>query len=154
MSSGPERFAERARALGFEAEVHVLDASTRTAAEAAEACGCAVAQIVKSLVFETGEGALVLLLVSGANQVDVAAFRAHTGLGLSRADIKRVRAEAGFAIGGVPPFGHDAPLRTFIDGTLQGIGPLWAAAGAPNAVFPVSFDDLVRVSGGEVCAVC
>lgn len=127
---------DAARERGLEIEVRVMAEATRTAEEAAAACGCAVAQIVKSLVF-TGKdsGADYLLLVSGANRVDEAGVAAHVGEALERPRGAHVRAVTGFAIGGIPPFGHARALRTFIDEDLLALPQVWAAAGTPNAVF-------------------
>lgn len=120
-----------------------MPASTRTAEEAAAACECDVAQIVKSLIFEGVEtGELILLLVSGRHQVNMDKAREAVGEPLKRADIKRVRDETGFAIGGVAPLGHTAPLRTWMDETLLEFDVVWAAAGAPNTVFQVNPSDL------------
>lgn len=127
---------DAARERGLAIEVRVMAETTRTAEEAAAACGCAVAQIVKSLVF-TGKdsGADYLLLVSGANRVDEAGVAAHVGEPLERPRGAHVRAVTGFAIGGIPPFGHASALRTFIDEDLLAFPQVWAAAGTPNAVF-------------------
>ncbi len=130
------RVQERLRERGLDVEVQVLADSTRTAAEAAAAVGCEVGQIVKSLVFER-EGAVVMCLCAGDRQVD-------TGrLGLSRADADRVRAATGFAIGGIPPLGHDRELPTLVDTSLQRFETVWCAAGTPHAVFSVRTDDLL-----------
>lgn len=128
-----------------------MPASTRTAQEAADACGCDVAQIVKSLIFEgTETGDLVLLLVSGRHQVDMDKAHEAVGESLKRAEIKRVRDETGFAIGGVAPLGHTAPLRTWIDKTLLEFDAVWAAAGAPNTVFEVNPAALKEATGAPV----
>jgi prolyl-tRNA editing enzyme YbaK/EbsC (Cys-tRNA(Pro) deacylase) len=124
-------------------------AGTRTAADAAAAIGCEVGQIVKSLVFRAGEGGpAVLVLCSGANTVDTGRF------GLVRADAGFVRAMTGYAIGGVPPWGWATPpARTVIDRDLLRFDEIWAAAGTPHRVFPLSPAELVARSGGEVDAV-
>jgi prolyl-tRNA editing enzyme YbaK/EbsC (Cys-tRNA(Pro) deacylase) len=110
--------------------------STRTAEEAAAACGCRVGQIVKSLVFAgAASGEPYLLLVSGQNRVDQAGVATAIGEVLDRPDAARVRAWTGFSIGGIPPFGHDQPMRTFIDRDLLTYDTVWAAAGTPSAVF-------------------
>jgi prolyl-tRNA editing enzyme YbaK/EbsC (Cys-tRNA(Pro) deacylase) len=112
--------------------------STRTAEEAAAACGCDVAQIVKSLVFQGAtSGMPYLLLVSGKNRVDQDGVAHSIGEALSRPDARTVRAWTGFAIGGIPPFGHDRPMKTFIDPDLLAHDIVWAAAGTPNAVLSV-----------------
>jgi prolyl-tRNA editing enzyme YbaK/EbsC (Cys-tRNA(Pro) deacylase) len=133
------RVAAAAEALGLAITVRVMEAATRTAEEAAAACGCEVGQIVKSLVFEGAEtGRPVLLLVSGANRVDEAGIADQLGEPLRRPNGARVREVTGFAIGGIPPFGHAVPLATSIDADLLAHPVVWAAAGTPNAVFPVN----------------
>ena len=127
----------RLRERGLEVEVQVLADSTRTAAEAAAAVGCEVGQIVKSLVVER-DGEVVLCLCAGDRQVDTAR------LGLSRADAGRVREATGFAIGGIPPLGHDRDLPTIVDTSLRRFETVWCAAGTPHAVFSVAVDELLR----------
>jgi prolyl-tRNA editing enzyme YbaK/EbsC (Cys-tRNA(Pro) deacylase) len=136
-------------ALGVETEVIVLAESARTAAQAAAACGVAVGQIVKSLVFLAGDEP-ILVLVSGANQADERRLAALSGHPIRRADADAVRGSTGYAIGGVPPVGHARTLRVFIDRDLLGYDRLIAAAGTPHAVFPITPDDLCRVTGGAV----
>lgn len=134
-----ERVANVARDLGLAIELRVMDQSTRTAEDAANACGCSVAQIIKSLVFEdTGTGGLVLLLVSGAHNADLDHLAETYGLKLGRCDGRRVRDETGFAIGGVAPIGHTSPVPVYMDETLLGFDVVWAAAGRPDAVFRVN----------------
>lgn len=117
--SSIERVAAEAERLGLDIEVKTFEQSTRTAEEAAEACGCDVAQIVKSLVFvDADTGALVLVLVSGAHALDTAFVDERHGLRLERCDTRRVRSETGFAIGGVAPIGHLTPIRVLMDETL------------------------------------
>lgn len=138
MSKSVKRVEAALEALGIEAEVVRMPETTRSAADAAAACGCEIGQIVKSLVFEGAEsGALKLVLLSGAHELDMAQCEAVFGEALQRADPKRVRAETGFAIGGVSPVGHLAPIETWMDESLLGYAEVWAAAGAPNAVFCV-----------------
>ena len=119
---------------------------TRTAQDAAAAIGCTVGQIVKSLVFVRDDEA-VLVLCSGSNTVDA------QRLGLHKADADLVRRATGFAIGGVPPYGHPAPLETLIDEDLMGYDEIWAAAGTPRSVFPLTPAELVERSGGTVAGV-
>jgi prolyl-tRNA editing enzyme YbaK/EbsC (Cys-tRNA(Pro) deacylase) len=128
-----------ARALGLNIAVREMSQSTRTAEEAAAACGVGVGQIVKSLVF-TGatSGKPCLLLVSGSNRVNEKGVAVHLGEALRRPDANAVRELTGFAVGGIPPFGHATPLPTFIDGDLLQYDVVWAAAGTPAAVFPVN----------------
>ncbi len=137
------------RAQGLTREVIELAASTRTAAEAAAACGVDVAQIVKSLVFLAG-GDPVLVLASGANQVDETRLAALTGKPIRRADAGTVRTATGFAIGGVPPVGHARAMPVFIDRDLTAHAELIAAAGTPRAVFRLTPDELCRITAGTV----
>ncbi len=130
---------ERLAALGLEVEPRELDESTRTAAEAAAAVGCDVAQIVKSLVFVDGAGEPVVCLCAGDRRVDTAKL----GEGVRQANADEVRASTGFAIGGVPPLGHDRPLRTVIDSSLRRFDVVWCAAGTPRSVFPVETERLL-----------
>jgi prolyl-tRNA editing enzyme YbaK/EbsC (Cys-tRNA(Pro) deacylase) len=126
--------------------VRDFPAGTRTAQDAAAAIGCSVGQIVKSLVFVRDDEP-VLVLCSGANTLDA------QRLGLHKADADLVRRATGFAIGGVPPYGHPAPLETLIDEDLLGYDEVWAAAGTPRSVFPLTPAQLVERSGGTVARV-
>ena len=127
-----------AEALGLAIAIRLMPDSTRTAAEAAAACGCAVGQIVKSLIFRGKDtGRPLLLLVSGANRVNEKGVAVTIGEQLTRPDAAFARDATGFAIGGIPPLGHAAPLPTWIDADLLQYETVWAAAGTPNAVFSV-----------------
>lgn len=133
-----QKVQEAARALGLDIVVREMAATTRTAEEAAAACGVTVGQIVKSLVFSGADsGKLYLLLVSGTNRVDEKGVARHLGEKLKRPDADAVRAATGFAIGGIPPFGHATRLATYMDADLLQYDVVWAAAGTPKAVFPV-----------------
>ena len=133
------RVQAAAEALGLSVEVRIMPDSTRTAAEAAAACGCTVGQIVKSLIFQGKDtGRPILLLVSGSNRVDEKGVAEALGERLVRPDAGFVREVTGFAIGGIPPFGHATPLSTWIDEDLLSHITVWAAAGTPNAVFAVN----------------
>jgi prolyl-tRNA editing enzyme YbaK/EbsC (Cys-tRNA(Pro) deacylase) len=121
-------------------------AGTRTAQDAAAAIGCSVGQIVKSLVFVRDDEP-VLVLCSGANTVDA------QRLGLHKADADLVRRATGFAIGGVPPYGHPAPLETLVDEDLMAHAEVWAAAGTPRSVFPLTPAQLLERSGGTLARV-
>jgi prolyl-tRNA editing enzyme YbaK/EbsC (Cys-tRNA(Pro) deacylase) len=145
---------EALRALGLPADVRELDASTRTAPEAAAAVGCELGAIVKSLVFRgTGSGDPVLVLVSGDNRAVETRVAEEIGEPVARADADFVRAATGYAIGGVPPVGHPGPVRTLVDEDLLRFGEVWAAAGTPRAVFPIPPDALARAAGGRVTAI-
>lgn len=150
LKASARRVQEVLVAGGFAFEVVEFPESTRTSAEAAAAVGCAVGQIAKSLVFRGSEsGQPVLIIASGANRVDPAKAEALLGERIERADAAFVRAATGFAIGGVPPVGHDRPIATLIDEGLLAFEEVWAAAGTPNAVFRLSPEDLCRLTGGR-----
>ena len=131
-----------------------LEASTRTAVEAAQAAGCGVGQIVKSLVFRLDPaGEPILVLVSGPNRVHEKHLGRLLGGTLVRADADFVHAISGYAIGGIPPVGHKTPLKTYIDEDLLQYETIWAAAGTSNAVFQITPAELVKISGGQVVNV-
>lgn len=143
-----ERVEEAARRAGLAITVRRMGGSTRTAEEAAAQCGCTVAQIVKSLVFEGATTQrLALFLVSGANRLDLEKAAALTGEPLRRAEPRRIRDETGFAIGGVSPLGHLAVLPAWADETLLGFPQVFAAAGAPDALFSVEPAALFAAAG-------
>jgi prolyl-tRNA editing enzyme YbaK/EbsC (Cys-tRNA(Pro) deacylase) len=144
--------------LGLQAEIKEFSASTRTSADAAAAIGCAVAQIAKSLVFRAKpSGRAILVMARGANRVDEKKLAAVLGETIGKADAEFVRAETGFAIGGVSPIGYDRghgiKLTTFIDEDLMALSEIWAAAGSPNSVFRLTPQDLLRVTGGQIRAL-
>jgi Cys-tRNA(Pro) deacylase len=144
------RVADAARRLGLEVELQEFPEGTRTAEDAARAIGVEVGQIVKSLVFAL-DGELVMALVSGRNRLDEAQLAATLGgTAVGRADADGVRRATGYAIGGVPPFGHPAPLPTAIDEDLLTYDEVWAAAGTPRDVFAIAPIELVRLTGGTV----
>jgi prolyl-tRNA editing enzyme YbaK/EbsC (Cys-tRNA(Pro) deacylase) len=151
LPSSAQKVQQALAALGFDLQVVELPASTRTAVEAAQAVGCQVGQIVKSLVFKGKRSERpVLVVASGVNRVNEKAIEALIGEPLGKADADFVREHTGFAIGGVPPVGHTEPLLTFVDEDLLQYGEIWAAAGTPNAVFRLTPPDLVRMTGGQV----
>ncbi len=141
-----QRVVAAAAEAGLTVVVHEYPDGTRTAEDAATAVGCSVAQIVKSMIFDA-DGELVLALTSGAHLVDGKRLAVLAGVTkCGRADVDMVRAHTGYAIGGVPPFGHDNPVRTWIDPLLLSFDEVWAAAGTPRHVFPVLPADLVRIT--------
>lgn len=141
-------------AAGFDFQVREFPASTRTSEEAAAAIGCAVAQIAKSLIFRAREsGRPVLVMASGANRVDEKAVGRLLGEKLERADAEFVREKTGFAIGGVPPVGHRERPVAFVDADLLALPEIWAAAGTPSAVFRLTPQALVALTGGQVAAL-
>ena len=150
-ADGPSRVRAAAAARGLAIEPVRLDAGTRTAADAARACGCALDQIVKSIVFRVADGVRhVLFLTAGGNRVDPAKAGALAGAGLEKADAAGVRAHTGFAIGGVAPIGHLTPIDAWLDPKLLTYDVIWAAAGTPNHVFAVAPQALVAATGATV----
>jgi prolyl-tRNA editing enzyme YbaK/EbsC (Cys-tRNA(Pro) deacylase) len=141
------RFAEALRALGLQAEVRRFPDATRTAAEAAAAIGCDAGEIVKSLVFEA-DGVPVPVLVDGSSRVDAERVRGELGAAeVKRAGADLVRETTGYAIGGVPPFGHATRTRVLADRGLLEHAAVWAAAGTPHTVFPLDPKPLVGDGG-------
>jgi len=141
------------RGLGLAMDVREFPEGTRTAADAAGAIGCALDQIVKSLVF-MADSTPVLVLTSGANRVDVVKVAKATGTVMVRkADAGEVRAATGYAIGGTPPFGHARRLEVLVDQHLGRFDTVWAAAGTPRHVFPIPAGELARVTGGRLADV-
>lgn len=139
---------------GSSAQVQEIPDSTRTALEAAAAVGCEVGQIVKSLIFVLDPpGEVILLLVSGANRVHEQIVGRLLGGTLGKANADQVQIATGYAIGGIPPIGHARPLPTYIDTDLLKYAQVWAAAGTPHAVFPISPEELVRITGGKQITV-
>lgn len=139
-------------ALGLGRTVIELPVEARTSQEAADAVGVGVAQIVKSLVF-TVDGLPVMVVASGVNRVDERKLGRLAGGEVRRADADTVRRATGYAIGGVPPLGHDTTLPIWVDEDLLRHELLYAAAGVPECVFPLTPDDLLRVTGGRVADV-
>lgn len=127
-----------------------MPAETRTAQQAADAAGCALNQIVKSILFQGQSGQLYLFLTAGGNQVDVAKASALAGEPLGRAEINIVRTVTGFAIGGVAPVGHLTPCPSWMDPTLMGFDRIWAAAGTPRHIFPAAPKALAQAAGAKV----
>jgi prolyl-tRNA editing enzyme YbaK/EbsC (Cys-tRNA(Pro) deacylase) len=135
----PRKVLEAAQSLGLDIAIQIMPQSTRTAEEAAAACACSVAQIVKSLVFRTRvSGAPALFLVGGANRLDELLAAQLLGEGLERPNAAYVRETTGYAIGGVPPFGHAQRLTTIMDEDLLLHDRVFAAAGAPTALFAIA----------------
>ncbi|GIL02137.1 MAG: cys-tRNA(pro)/cys-tRNA(cys) deacylase [Alphaproteobacteria bacterium] len=146
--------ADAAARLGLAIDIRLMEQSTRTAEEAAAACRATVGQIVKSLVFAGATSKRpVLLLVSGANRVDEKRVAATIGDRIVRPDAEFVRRVTGFAIGGIPPFGHAEPLATWMDEDLMRHDTVYAAAGAPNAIFAVAPAELQRATGAKPITV-
>ena len=148
MHRSAEHVASELRALGVSGQVRELPEPAPTAATAAAQLGCPVGAIANSLVF-SGDGEPLLILTSGAHRVDIAKVAAEAGVErLGRADPEFVYASTGQRIGGVAPVGHPKPIRTLVDTALQPYEVVWAAAGHAHTVFPTSFAELVRITGG------
>lgn len=133
-------------------EVIELDASTRTAQDAADAVGCQLGQICKSLVFRSGDTPL-LFLVSGKNQLNVEKVSRMLGINIEKADAAFTRDKTGFTIGGVPPLAHATPITVYVDRTLLSYEHIWAAAGTPHSVFKLQSNHLLTITGGSVIDV-
>jgi prolyl-tRNA editing enzyme YbaK/EbsC (Cys-tRNA(Pro) deacylase) len=145
------RVRDALQALGLPADIHRLADSTRTAPEAAAAVGCELGAIVKSLVMRgAASGEPVLALVSGSNRADEERLAEAFGEPIERPDAAFVREVTGYSIGGIPPVGHPAPLRTLLDEDLLRYDVVWAAAGHPHAVFPIAPGQLARAAGATV----
>jgi len=140
-------------ALGPDFTVLEFDQPTASAAQAAQAIGCSIGQIAKSLVFADGEGGPVLVIASGASRVDEAKVSQILGTAIHRADADFVKRATGFSIGGVPPVGHPSQLTVVLDQTLQDFEEIWAAGGTPTSVFRLTPRQLVSITHGSYCDV-
>jgi Cys-tRNA(Pro) deacylase len=154
LSAAAQRVQDALRALGVACQVVELPESTRSAAEAAQAIGCRVEQIVKSLVFRgQSTNRPILAIVSGGNRVDEEKLAALVAEPVAKADAEYVRQRTGYAIGGVPPVGHLESLVCVVDEDLLQYEQIWAAAGTPRAVFRLTPADLQRITDGRVVSV-
>ncbi|MFC7342386.1 YbaK/EbsC family protein [Saccharopolyspora griseoalba] len=153
MGNATDTFTARLRELGVPGEVVEFTTEVPTAAAAAEQLGCPVGAIANSLVF-TADGAPLLIIASGAHRVDTRAVARRLGTGkIRRADPELVLTATGQPVGGVGPVGHPHPIRTAVDRSLAGFEVVWAGAGSKHAMFPTSFAELVRMTGGEAVDV-
>ncbi|HHW49062.1 MAG TPA: YbaK/EbsC family protein [Clostridiaceae bacterium] len=158
MSSNLKKSAERVQnvlnELGYELNVVEFPDSTRTSQEAANAIGCKIGQIAKSLIFKGKTSQKpILIIASGANRVNEKAVKEYIGEKLEKADAEFVLEHTGFVIGGVPPVGHKTSITTFIDEDLMQYDEIWAAAGTPYAVFKLTPKILVEITKGSVIKV-
>lgn len=154
LKESAQQVQDRLKELGYSNRVIELPDSARTAQEAADAIGCAAAQIAKSIIFRLQQSDRPLLVVaSGANRVNEKRVSAIVQEKLGKADADFVRERTGFVIGGVAPVGHRDKLLTFIDEDLLRFKTLWAAAGHPKAVFELTPDELVRMTDGQVISI-
>lgn len=153
MSKSLARVKARATELGLELDIRHLEVSTRSAAEAAQAVGCDVDQIAKSIIFRgASSNTALLFLTAGGNRVQEAPAASLAGEDLVRADAEFIRSSTGFAIGGVSPIGHTSVVRTWLDETLMTFDSVWAAAGTPNHMFTIAPAELLRATGAQVAA--
>ncbi len=151
MSKSLKRVRAALEGGGVAAEILEMAEGTRTAVEAAKAAGCELDQIVKSIVFRgEADGLAVMFLTAGGNQVDPAKASAAAGEALGKADADLIRAQTGFAIGGVAPIGHLNPIRAFFDPRLLDFALVWAAAGTPRHIFAADPREILRLSGAQV----
>lgn len=154
LSPAAQKVQDALESFGLSNPVIELPQSTRTAIEAAQAIGCQVAQIVKSLVFKGQRtGRPILVLASGINRVDETALSALASEPVEKANADYVRQHTGFSIGGVPPLGHIEKMDIFIDEDLLTHEEIWAAAGHPRAVFQITPAELIRITGGRVACI-
>jgi prolyl-tRNA editing enzyme YbaK/EbsC (Cys-tRNA(Pro) deacylase) len=153
MSKSLKRVTAALDAAGLDVEIMQTGSDTRTAAQAAEVAGCHVDQIAKSIIFRgIASGAVILFLTAGGNRVSEAKASAVAGEALGKADAALIRAQTGFAIGGVAPVGHLNPIRAYMDPRLAEFDVIWAAAGTPHHIFPISPTDLIALTGAEPAA--
>ncbi len=150
MSKSLKRVTQALRDAGLDITPIEMQAETRTAQQAADAAGCALDQIAKSIVFagESSQSA-ILFITAGGNQVDHAKAAAIAGEPLGKADAALIRAQTGFAIGGVAPVGHLTPIRAFMDPRLLEFDEIFAAAGTPRHIFPINPANLLKISGAQ-----
>ena len=149
-----QKVRDALKVLGFTNEVMELQSTTRTSVEAAQAVGCRVEQIAKSIVFQGKQTHKpILVIASGPNRVNEKRIAESISEPLGKADADYVRKRTGFAIGGVPPIGHLEKLEVFIDEDLLQYNEIWAAAGTPNAVFKLTPSDLIKMTGGRVASI-
>ncbi len=154
LSPQAEKVQQALDELGLHLEVIELPGSTRTSQDAAQALGCQVGQIAKSIVFRSiSSQRPVLVIASGPNRVNEKIIAQLVGEEISKADADFVRLHTGFVIGGVPPLGHLEQIRTFIDRDLLQYQEIWAAAGTPHAVFRLAPQDLLRMVKADVIQV-
>jgi len=154
LSSSAQKVQDALRALGFVCQIVEFAQTTRSASDAAQAIGCQVGQIAKSLVFRGKQSQEpILVIASGSNRVNEARLGELVGEPIERPGADYVRQRTGFVIGGVPPVGHSEAVRSFIDEDLLQYEEIWAAAGTPNAVFRLTPAALVRMAGGRVVPI-
>lgn len=154
LSSKAQKVQDALRKMGNEFEILELPDSTRTSTEAAQAAGCEVGQIAKSLILKGGRSNKAYLVVtSGSNRVNEDTIRDIVGEKVKMADADFVKEETGFSIGGVPPLGHINKIKTYIDEDLTNYKEIWAAAGTPHAIFRLTPHELIKITKGDIVSV-
>ena len=154
LSSTAQKIQNLLNELGYNYTVIEHAESTRTAQEAADQAGCELGQIVKSLIFRgKTSGKPILVLTSGPNRVNEKLISEYAGESIGKADADFVRAVTGYAIGGIPPFGHVEPMETYLDEDFLKYTTIWAAAGTPKAIFELKTEDLQKMTNGKVVKV-
>ena len=154
LTESTQQIQDKLKELGHPNDIVLLTDSARTAQEAADALGCEVAQIAKSIIFRlTSTNEPLLVVASGVNRINEKLIAQKIGDTLGKADANFVREMTGFVIGGVPPLGHKNPVHTLIDEDLFQYDTIWAAAGHPKAVFQLTPDHLVHMTKAQVVAV-
>jgi len=155
LSKAAEAIENALNIKGLSCSVIELSKSARTAQDAAESIGCEIRQIVKSLIFTTKNSEeAVLILASGPNRVNEKTISKHLGEDIVKADATQTKRITGFAIGGIPPIGHQSPIdHVFIDEDLLKFDIVWAAAGTPNAVFNINSKDLVAITKAKIISI-
>ena len=154
LSPSAQKVQDTLQSLGFNLQVIEFEQTTRTSVEAAQAVGCEVGQIAKSLIFKGKQsGKAILIIASGANRVDEKKIKSILGEKVEKPDADFVREQTGFVIGGVPPVGHTQKLETLIDEDLLKFDEICGAAGTPNAVFKLAPQELVKMTGGKIANI-
>lgn len=154
LSASTQRVQQALQELGLTSQILELEASTRTSQQAAEAIGCSVSQIAKSLVFRGAQSdKAILVIASGSNRVNEERLAELVGEPIAKADAQFVRRVTGYVIGGVAPVGHLEKLETYIDSDLLQYEEIWAAGGTPHSVFPLTPKDLERITAGRVVSI-
>jgi Uncharacterized conserved protein len=154
LSASTQRVQQALQELGLTSQILELEASTRTSQQAADAIGCSVSQIAKSLVFRGAQSdKAILVIASGSNRVNEERLAELVGEPIAKADAQFVRRVTGYVIGGVAPVGHLEKLETYIDSDLLQYEEIWAAGGTPHSVFPLTPKDLERITAGRVVSI-
>jgi prolyl-tRNA editing enzyme YbaK/EbsC (Cys-tRNA(Pro) deacylase) len=155
LQNSVDRVTQTLKDLGIDTEILTFEESTKTSQEAADAAGCELAQIAKSIIFRSKKtDKAVLVITSGANRVDTKLIRDHLGEKPDKADADFVREKTGYVIGGVPAIAHNEDPIVFFDETLNQFDEIWSAAGSPYSIYKIKTEDLIRITGAKVIKVC